>query len=406
MAYNPVKTTVLTPSVIRFVSSFAIIFLLIQGLAQTRAAAQSPASPQSPSTAQPSAGNAISPTGIRVIGYYAGRNTAIDSFPVEKLTHIIFSFCHLKGNRLNVNNANDSTIIRHLVSLKSRNPGLKVILSLGGWGGCMTCPAVFATKKGRNEFTRSVQELTEYFHTDGIDLDWEYPSLPNVPGYVFYPEDKDHFTLLIRRLRKKLGRKYEISFAAGGLTRHLEGSIDWKKVTPYVNYINLMSYDLVSGYDTVTGHHTPLYSTPQQVESTDHGVRFLDSIGVPLNKVAIGVAFYARIFGGVDSVNNGLYRPGRFYRGVSYKNMATELSKDSGYIFHWDPIARAPYMYNAGKQQFVTFDDTLSIRLKSRYALDKHLGGIMFWQLAEDQFTGGLLDVIDNTKKEWLQTKN
>jgi len=27
----------------------------------------------------------------------------------------------------------------------------------------------------------------------------------------------------------------------------------------------------------------------------------------------------------------------------------------------------------------------------------------MFWQLPEDRFTGGLLDVIDNTKKEWLQ---
>lgn len=337
-----------------------------------------------------------------VIGYYAGRNTAIDSFPIEKLTHIVFSFCHLKGNRLTVNNTNDSTIIRHLVSLKNRNPDLKVILSLGGWGGCKTCPQVFSTKKGRKHFTRSVKELTEYFHTDGIDLDWEYPSLPNVPGYEFFPEDKGNFTLLVKQLRKKLKPPFEISFAAGGLTRHLEGSIEWKKIVPYVDFINLMSYDLVSGYDTISGHHTPLYSTPQQVESSDNAIRFFDSVGVPLQKVSMGVAFYGRIFGPADSINNGLYRPSRFLRGVSFKDQDRVLSPDSGYVYHWDPVAQAPYMYNASKKLFFTFDDTLSIRVKTRYVMDKHLGGIMFWQLMDDRFGNGLLDVIDNTKRQWL----
>ena len=343
------------------------------------------------------------PKETAVIGYYAGRNSAIDSFATDKLTHINFSFVHLKGNLLSVGNANDSATIRHMVALKERHPGLKVILSLGGWGGCRTCPLVFATRKGRKEFVRSVKEITEYFHTDGIDLDWEYPALTNVPGYPFSPEDKDHFTALIRLLRRKLDRSKEISFAAGGFTKYLQTSIDWKKVTPRVNYINLMSYDLVSGYDTVSGHHTPLYSTPQQVESTDHAIRYLDSIGVPLSKIAIGVAFYARIFDHVDSIDNGLYRPCRFYRGIPYRDQARVFSPDSGYVYHWDPVAKAPYMYNARRQHFVSFDDSLSVRLKTQYAMDKRMGGIMFWQLQEDRFTGGLLDVIDNTKKEWLQ---
>jgi len=354
------------------------------------------------SLAQKSTRN-LSKDGPAVIGYYAGKNALLDSFHTEKLTHIIYSFCHLNGNLLYVNNAGDSATIRHMVALKEKNPGLKVILSMGGWGGCRTCPDVFATDQGRSEFARSVKELTDYFHTDGIDLDWEYPALTNVPGYPFTPEDKDHFTALIVLLRKELGSKHEISFAAGGFTSYLINSIDWKKVTPLVNYINLMTYDLVSGYDTITGHHTPLYSTPQQLESTDHAVRFLDSIGVPLKKIAIGVAFYARIWEGVDSVNDGLYRHGTFKRGVSYKDQAVVLSKDSGYVAHWDAIAKAPYMYNPSQHLYVTYDDSVSIRLKSRYALDKHLGGIMFWQLPEDLFSGGLLDVIDATKKEALK---
>jgi chitinase len=376
-----------------------ILFLIVfAALFIPTARSQSPANDQA--TGKPANGQpASSKNDLAVIGYYAGSSTAVDSFPTEKLTHIIFSFCHLNGNRLSVSNEKDSATIRRLVALKQNHPALKVILSLGGWGGCKTCPDVFSTEKGRAEFVRSVKELSSFFHTDGIDLDWEYPALENVPGYPYYPADKDHFTALIRLLRKELGSRQEISFAAGGYTDYLKTSIDWKNVAPLVNYINLMTYDLVNGYATVTGHHTPLYSTPRQVESTDHAVRYLDSIGVPLQKIAIGLAFYGRVFNGVDSINNGLYRPCHFFRGVSYRDQTTWLSPDSGWTYHWDPIAQAPFSYNAQKGLLASYDDSLSVRLKTLYALHKGLGGVMFWQLTEDRFSGGLLDVIDQTKK-------
>lgn len=336
---------------------------------------------------------------LAVIGYFAGRSTAIDSFPTRELTHIIFSFCHLQGNRMQVSNAHDSATIRKLVGLKKTHPDLKVILSLGGWGGCKTCPDVFGTDKGRSEFVESVKQVTNYFHTDGIDLDWEYPALVNVPGYPFYPEDRDHFTALIRLLRNELGKDKEISFAAGGFTDYLKTSIDWKNVAPLVNYINLMTYDLVNGYATTTGHHTPLYSTPWQVESTDHAVRYLDSVGVPLRKIVIGLAFYARVFKDVDSVNGGLYQPCHFYRGISFRDQAKYLSADSGWIYHWDPIAQAPWSYNARERLMASYDDTASVRLKTLYARHKGLGGVMFWQLADDRFfSGGLLDAIYRAK--------
>lgn len=337
---------------------------------------------------------------LAVIGYYAGRPTAVDSFPLEKLTHVIFSFCHLNGNKLWIQNSRDSATLVALVAEKAQHPQLKVIVSLGGWGGCQTCPDVFATDSGRQAFVQSAKELLDNFHADGIDLDWEYPALENVPGYAYYPADKDNFTTVVRMLRKTLGKKAEISFAAGGFTDYLRTSIDWKQVAPLVNYINLMSYDLINGYATQTGHHTALYSRPEQEQSTDRAIRWLDSAGVPLHKVAIGMAFYARVFGGVDSINNGLYRPCHFLHGVSYKDQATVLSSDSGYVYHWDNAAKAPYMYNAREQTFASFDDTLSIRVKTEYAVRKGLGGVMFWQMTEDKFAGGLLDVIDNTKKK------
>src|ERR1700754_2844356 len=89
---------------------------------------------------------------MAVMAYYSGGADQLDEFDAKKLTHIIFSFCHLKGNKLAVDNDESKATINKLVSLKNKNPQLKVLLSLGGWGGCQTCSAVFADAKGREEF--------------------------------------------------------------------------------------------------------------------------------------------------------------------------------------------------------------------------------------------------------------
>jgi chitinase len=338
-----------------------------------------------------------------VIAYFAGhRPSQIDSFAAEKLTHVIFSFCHLKGNRMNVDSAADSAIIQKLVSLKQRNPGLKVLLSLGGWGGCATCSDIFASRANRKAFSQSVKELSLYFGTDGVDLDWEYPTIPGYPGHKNQPGDKKNFTKLVKQLRKTLGPQYEISFAAGGFNQYIDEAVEWKKVVKKVDYINLMTYDLVSGFSTTTGHHTPLFSNAQQIESTDNAVQRLMQLKVPVNKIVIGAAFYGRMWEAVPDTNSGLYQQGKFKASVSFNNFASQLSEDSGFVYHWDEVALAPYLYNSAQHLFVTYDDKRSMDLKTRYALDKGLGGIMFWQLAGDAYTDGLLDVIDKAKRTYM----
>lgn len=83
------------------------------------------------------------PADFNVIAYYSAGPDQVEAIQAKKLTHIIFSFCHLKGNKLTVDNTRDSTTIRKLVALKAINPGLKVMISLGGWGGCAPCSEVF-----------------------------------------------------------------------------------------------------------------------------------------------------------------------------------------------------------------------------------------------------------------------
>ena len=150
----------------------------------------------------------------------------------------------------------------------------------------------------------------------------------------------------------------------------------------------------------VSGHHTPLYSTPQQVESVDNGVKKLIAAGVPPEKIVIGAAFYARLFEVTDTANYGLYRQGKFYHGLPFSHFADTININNGFTQYWDTLAKAPYAFNIQRKLLATYDDTVSIKLKTEYVVKNKLNGIMFWQLAEDSFSNGLLDVIAKVKKE------
>jgi chitinase len=333
-----------------------------------------------------------------IIAYYTGDDKLINEYEVNKLDQIIFSFCHLKDGKLSVDSPKDSTTIKYLVSLKANNPQLKIVLSLGGWGGCEPCSAAFSTAEGRLTFAKSVKEISNYFKVDGLDLDWEYPAIEGLPGHLFQAADKPNFTELIKILCSTLGKKYELSFAAGGFQKYLDESIDWKTVAPLVNRINIMSYDLVNGYSKVTGHHTPLYSTKENEESTDKAVAFLLKQGIPAEKLIIGGAFYTRTWKNVENINNGLYQAGEHTEGVQFKNFSTVYTEANGWKYFWDDKAKAPYWYNESTKTFATGDDLASIKAKAEYVKSKKLGGIMFWELPLDATRNGMVNAIYEVK--------
>ncbi len=337
---------------------------------------------------------------FRVIGYFCGPTNCVDSIEVEKLTHLIFCFGHLNGNRFEIGSSGDSLTIKKMVELKKKNSQLKVMLSLGGWGGCTTCSDVFNFAEGRKEFAQSVKEVTEYFKTDGLDLDWEYPVISGFPGHRYQKNDKKNFTELLKEIRETNGKKFELSFAAGGFTQYIDSCIDWKNATKYFNFVNVMSYDLVHGYSKKSGHHTPLYSTPRQKESTDNAVQLLLKKNVPSSKIIIGAAFYGRFFKIEWDNTVDLDQPAHFSHGFQSKYIRDSLTKNRGFELHWDSIACAPYAINEKRRLLATYDDSLSIEKKTKYAIENHLGGIMFWQLMDDKWKNGLLEVIFKTKNK------
>ncbi len=330
----------------------------------------------------------------RIIAYATGRAETIVQYPVDKLTHIIYSFLKIQHDTLMFWDSSQQNTVRQLVALKAANPQLKIMVSVGGWSGCSFCSDLFAAEEHRSHFASTTVSLLKQYGIDGLDLDWEYPAIAGYPGHKYDTADKEHFTALVKALRKEMGSQYLLSFAAGSFMQYLQQSVDWNEVMPQVDFVNLMSYDLVGGYATVTGHHTLLQDYRPEQESAARAVNWLLDKKIAPDKIVIGAAMYARVWDSVPDIDHGLYQPGRFKQGVAFADFKNYFSDTSGYQYYWDRKARAPYQYNASKNLFATFDDERSIAAKTKFIRRKKLGGIMFWELVQDTKTDGLIDVM------------
>ena len=191
-----------------------------------------------------------------------------------------------------------------------------------------------------------------------------------------------------------MGIYKEISVICAGFSPYLEGSLDLPSIAPYVDRINLMTYDLIGSRTHHSGHHSALYSTSWQPGSADHAVRFLESLGIPGNKIAIGVALYGREYHLSENLDSGLHQPAMFAKFVTDREIRLKYTDRLGYKTYWDAVAQAAYKYNDRKKIFLTYDDKRSVAAKSVYVKAKGLNGIFFWELRLDVPYGGLPGVL------------
>lgn len=330
-----------------------------------------------------------------VIGYVAGFKGLIDteSIAVHKLTHINYAFVNIKNNRAVLGNEQTDTVnFRKLNLLKRKNPGLKIFISIGGWAWSENFSDAVLTDTSRAAFAVSAVELIRKYQLDGVDIDWEYPARPGEEGNVYRPEDKQNFTLMFQALRKELdvlekesGQKKLLSTAVGGFVDFL-ATTEMDKAQVYLDYINLMTYDLYTGGGQ-TAHHTSLYASDltSTDNSADRAIKAFVAAGVPVRKLVMGIAFYGRNFKVAAGSKKGLADTvvsGEFGKGYTY--LKDSLINKNGYKRYEDKQAKAPYLYNKDTQMFITYDDEWSVKHKCEYVKTHGMAGVMFWEYSSD----------------------
>ncbi|KAI1465659.1 glycoside hydrolase family 18 protein [Daldinia caldariorum] len=166
--------------------------------------------------------------------------------------------------------------------------GIKVILSLGGWGDS-TDPATYdilratMSTNGRETFTNNVAKFANDEGLDGIDIDWEYPGAPDIPGIPpGQKEDGENYLAMLKMLRSKLDKSKTLSIAA-------PASYWYLRPFPISNMSEVVDYiENCPGGNCLRSH--------VNLTETMDALSMITKAGVSTKKVVVGVASYARSF--------------------------------------------------------------------------------------------------------------
>jgi len=350
----------------------------------------------------------------KIVGYYYGKGRPgyeLSQVPVKKLTHLIYSMakptstgaCELAHPDMDVPN------MQILKILRAKNPQLLVLLSVGGWSGSTYFSDLAATFSARRKFAVSCVQLVERFGFDGLDIDWEYPVTGGKPTDHKRESDKKNFVLLLEQLRGSLdsfghGRHLLLTVATTGYRNHLN-DLWLKGMANVVDWFNLMGYDFNEMQPNCTSHHSGLFSWPAlstldadatKYANSDAAVQWYLAQGVPPEKIILGVPFYGQIWANVPDANNGLYqsykgRPGEDGT-ISYRDI--KLSYLPVHTRYWDDRVEVPWLYSRETKIMVSYEDSESIAQKAKYVIRWNLGGMMFWDLGQDDEDATLLESI------------
>jgi chitinase len=309
--------------------------------------------------------------GNRIIGYYPywiKSTLPADNILFKDLTHInhAFAWPDAQGNI----KFNAELIYPQLNQLAHGND-IKVLISLGGWGHADGFAPMAADSTSRAAFITNLINFLKDNAYDGVDFDWEFPQNTT---------EKNNFTILIRELRQQFDQDnpdFLITMAVP-ISNWSGQWLDFAKLKNNVDWFNAMCYDVHGSWTNHAGHNAPLFSGDSD-GGVDIGMNYLHKTrGIPKNQLTVGMPFNGKQFNA-----SALYasKTGDV-TDLLFSEIAPMLN--GSWTYNWDEKSQAPYLTNSANTKLITFDDTVSIRLKCEWIIEQGYSGGMIWALGQD----------------------
>ena len=300
-----------------------------------------------------------------------------------------------------------------LQQLKQLHPNLKVLISLAGADGFS---AAASTAAGRQAMVANcidlfingnlAQGISAAGVFDGIDIDWEFPTAA----------DTVNATLLLEEFRKQLdalgeaNHKHYLLTMFGPAGEQNFSNLQLAEVARQLDFFNVQGYDFHGTWETSTNHASPLFDDKQDPDSSenfyiDYTIRSYLQAGVPGEKLVLGIPTYARGWTGVPSTDHGLYQsstgpapfpPADYLQTPGVITYLT-LTGLTGYTRHFDYRRIAVWLYDPDTQTFWSYDDPLTVWLKTAYVRTRvrgGLGGAFVWALKDDDANGTIVKTM------------
>ncbi|TRX91547.1 hypothetical protein FHL15_007552 [Xylaria flabelliformis] len=348
---------------------------------------------------------AITPvTTMRNIMYLTGQHPVIpyDVSLRKPITHVALAF--MNSNTFNRDEESSSwPMFMSVEEARSEfEPGTKIMIAIGGWGDTGGFDTAARTEENRNRFARNVANMVRDTGADGVDIDWEYPG-GNGEDYKQVPNEEKAweitaYPLLLAEIRTALGPDKLMSAAVPGIPRDmLAFTADTvPQIMKSLDFLNVMTYDLMNRRDNVTKHHTGVQLSLEAVDA-------YMANGAPADKINLGFAFYTKYFRveGKSCAESPIGCPTGL---MEDPETGADLGKTGGFSWHdnipedvkesfmkalyegqYDEQGGGYWYFDPDPALWWTFDTPEAIAMKFPLIVkEKKLGGVFAWGLGED----------------------
>uniref|UniRef100_A0A182MND4 chitinase n=1 Tax=Anopheles culicifacies TaxID=139723 RepID=A0A182MND4_9DIPT len=331
----------------------------------------------------------------------------VNDIPVDLCTHVTYSFAGVDEHTFELKPTNRKYDIlqqgyENFGNLKIANPELKLMLAVGGWAhGAQPFQRMAATLTGREIFITSVIDFLKRYAFDGVEIVWLWPGSPDRGGT---PSDKDNFYLLISELKsafRDAGHEdWDVAVQVPLERDRLNHGYHQSQLCRVADYLYVTGYDLRGSWNGFTDVHSPLNSRLFDMGAlrdlnVKAGVGNWIKKGCPASKIVLGVALFGRTYTLVNSETHGLTAPvsgpgipgphtaeGGYW---AYFEICQEM-KQSAWSVDWDEQGQCPFAYRGN--QWVGYENDISLAEKANYARFQKLGGVYAFSLDLDDYRG------------------
>ncbi len=280
-------------------------------------------------------------------------------------------------------------------------PNTKILISIGGWTDSGHFSEMALTAESRGSFIKSCLEtLDAYPFLAGLDIDWEYPGVEREPedesdeGCPVVGDDWTNYTLLLKELREAMDAHFGpgklLTVCAGASVGWSLSKQDYASLHPYVDKINLMTYDMAGSWEENTGHHTALLGEV----SADTAVKYLLDQGVPAEKITIGSPLYSHGWKMREATEETVGVPADAIDDLTWNQIlaieqAAVEKGTPGWHKEYDEEKGAAWLWNddpgsSDYLSFITYESAESLAAKLAYINENKLGGLIVWEVHGD----------------------
>ncbi|TVY79807.1 Chitotriosidase-1 [Fusarium oxysporum f. sp. cubense] len=338
---------------------------------------------------------------FRCVMYLTGQHDIVPSkSALQDVSHVILAF--MRSETFNVDNKpHDYPLFTSVSGVRKRFPGdTKVMVAIGGWGDTQGFEEAAKNETTRKRWARQVAAMVTATGADGIDIDWEYPG-GNRDDYKQIPNSEreweiNAFVSLLQELRAAIGLDRLLSAAVPGKEVDLMAFTPTTvpKIMKEVDFLNIMTYDLMNRRDVVTKHHSGVSDSQDSIQ------RYIDR-GASPSQLNLGFGYYVKWFMTEECSQGEIL--GCRTQLLEDPETGADLGKTGGFSWH-DEIpqdvsisfkhARTAGKYDEDGSYFYwdetewrwwTFDTKKSIQTKFSHVVPElGVGGVFAWGIGED----------------------